>query len=90
MHWNNPEKRADHTDSSGMTLYYTPNLRPNDAAIYMVGQIYLEIPPGSKRYATSSVCDAEDTRELLKAPIKVTRALNHMHYLGKYPEFVVI
>ncbi|XP_062607821.1 uncharacterized protein LOC134269632 [Saccostrea cucullata] len=66
-----------------MTLYYTPNLRPNDAVILMVGQIHLEIPPGSKRYSASSVCDAEDTQKIFAGPINIVRGLNHMHYLGR-------
>nr|XP_034313831.1 dopamine beta-hydroxylase-like [Crassostrea gigas] len=32
VHWNNPEMRDDYSDSSGMTLHYTPKLRPNSAA----------------------------------------------------------
>lgn len=82
MHWNNPEMRDDYSDSSGMTLYYTPKLRPNSAVILMVGQWYLEIPPGKERHTESAVCSKEDTQRLLTGPIKIARALNHMHYLG--------
>lgn len=82
MHWNNPEMRDDYSDSSGMTLYYTPKLRPNSAVILMVGQWYLEIPPGKERHTESAVCSKEDTQRLLTGPIKIVRALNHMHYLG--------
>ena len=45
FHWNNPELRSDYVDSSGMTLYYTRNLRPYSAATFMVGQLQIEIPP---------------------------------------------
>ena len=83
MHWNNPERRSDYQDSSGMTLYFTPNLRANDAAILMIGQTYLHIPPGKDRHTESAVCNRDDTRTLFAGPIHVFRALNHMHYLGK-------
>ena len=83
VHWNNPERRSDYQDSSGMTLYFTPNLRANDAAILMIGQTYLHIPPGKDRHTESAVCNREDTRTLFAGPIHVFRALNHMHYLGE-------
>lgn len=76
--------RDDYNDSSGMTLHYTPKLRPNSAVMLMVGQWYLEIPPGRERHAESAVCSKEDTHRLLTGPIKIVRALNHMHYLGTY------
>ncbi|XP_022313983.1 tyramine beta-hydroxylase-like [Crassostrea virginica] len=87
VHWNNPERRSDYQDSSGMTLYFTPNLRANDAAILMIGQTYLHIPPGKDRHTESAVCNRDDTRTLFAGPIHVFRALNHMHYLGR-EEFV--
>ena len=88
VHWNNPERRSDYQDSSGMTLYFTPNRRPNDVAILMIGQTSLHIPPGRERHIESALCDREDTRTLLAGPIHVVRASNHMHYLGKCVEGV--
>jgi hypothetical protein len=84
FHWNNFEKRADYVDSSGMTLFYTPNKRPNDAITMAVGQHYLEIPPGRERVETDAVCRGEDTQVILSGPIYITEASNHMHYLGKF------
>ncbi|XP_052692764.1 DBH-like monooxygenase protein 2 homolog isoform X1 [Crassostrea angulata] len=83
FHWNNYERRSDYKDSSGMTLYYTPNRRPNDAGIMMIGQTFLEIPPRKEHVEATSVCTAADTWMILKGPVYVTRALNHMHYLGR-------
>ncbi|XP_062566816.1 tyramine beta-hydroxylase-like [Saccostrea cucullata] len=83
FHWNNPERRSDYNDSSGMTLYYTPNRRPNDAAILVVGQDYLEIPPGKDRVEVDAICSADITSRLLSGPVYITRAFNHMHYLGR-------
>ncbi|XP_062619795.1 tyramine beta-hydroxylase-like [Saccostrea cucullata] len=83
FHWNNPELRSDYKDSSGMTLYYTPNRRPNDAAIMMVGQDYLEIPPGKDRVEVDAKCSAKDTNMIFTGPVYITKAFNHMHYLGR-------
>merc|ERR1711936_1312167 len=46
-HWNNPELKDTFYDTSGMTIYYTPVLRKYDAGTILMGQTYLEIPPGS-------------------------------------------
>lgn len=82
MHWNNPQLRADYTDSSGMTFYLTPNLRPNEAGVLMIGQSYLEIPPGQDAYSTEGVCKGSCTPYLMEGPVYITETFNHMHYLG--------
>jgi hypothetical protein len=48
----------------------------------LVGQDYLEIPPGKDRVEVDAVCSSDDTYMALSGPVYVTRALNHMHYLG--------
>ncbi|XP_048748779.1 tyramine beta-hydroxylase-like [Ostrea edulis] len=83
FHWNNYERRSDYVDSSGMTLFYTPNRRPNDATIMVIGQNYLEIPPRKEHAEFHSVCTAQDTKLALSGPVYVTRGFNHMHYLGR-------
>lgn len=88
FHWNNYERRADYVDSSGLTLFYTPELRANDAAIMMIGQLYLEIPPHKDRVEATAVCSPEDTRIALTGPVNISRAFNHMHYLGTSNIFV--
>lgn len=88
FHWNNYERRADYVDSSGLTLFYTPELRANDAAIMMIGQLYLEIPPHKDRVEATAVCSPEDTRIALTGPVNISRAFNHMHYLGTCNIFV--
>ena len=65
-----------------MTLHYTPNLRTEDASVMMIGQGYIEIPPGHESVEVTGECTKEDTRLILKAPIYITQALNHMHYMG--------
>ena len=48
FHWTNVALREDNWDSSGITLYYTPNLRPYDAGTLFTGQSHLVLPPGEK------------------------------------------
>ncbi|CAH1794491.1 unnamed protein product [Owenia fusiformis] len=83
VHWNNPEFRQDYVDSSGMTLYYTPNLREFDAGYLMTGQQYITIPGGQPSYITSAVAESYCTQQYLQSPIYLTESLLHMHYLGK-------
>ncbi|XP_060064280.1 DBH-like monooxygenase protein 1 homolog [Ylistrum balloti] len=82
-HWNNPERRSDYTDSSGLKLYYTPNRRLHDATVLQVGSEYLEIPPGEESVSAESWCSNECTSRYLFGPIYVTRAINHMHHIGR-------
>ncbi|XP_060566803.1 dopamine beta-hydroxylase-like isoform X1 [Ruditapes philippinarum] len=82
LHWNNPFKVSTYTDGSGMSLYLTPNLRPNDAGIFYIGQMYLEIPPGVERYTANSTCTSKCIQEKMKDRISIVGAFNHMHYLG--------
>ncbi|XP_071155442.1 tyramine beta-hydroxylase-like isoform X1 [Mytilus edulis] len=82
FHWNNPQLVSNWKDSSGVTLYYTPKLRDNDAGIMMTGQEDLEIPPGQQSYTVVGKCHSECSRKLIQAPINIFWATNHMHYLG--------
>lgn len=45
IHWNNPLLVSTYEDNSGLTFFMTPNLRQNDAGVFMVGQDYLELEP---------------------------------------------
>ncbi|KAL3870614.1 hypothetical protein ACJMK2_038662 [Sinanodonta woodiana] len=82
FHWNNPALINGTTDSSGMTFYYTPKLRPNDAGVLMIGQTYLYIPPGETAVTAIGTCPGECTKDLMTGNINITTAVNHMHYLG--------
>ncbi|CAG2247962.1 DBH [Mytilus edulis] len=82
FHWNNPQLESNWKDSSGVTLYYTPKLRANDAGIMMTGQVNLEIPPGQQSYTVVGKCHSECSRKLIQDPINIFWATNHMHYLG--------
>ena len=49
VHWNNPERRDDYVDSSGLRVHYTTSLRPNDVGTLTIGQEALFIPPGQQQ-----------------------------------------
>lgn len=82
FHWNNPRFISNDTDSSGMTFYYTPILRENDAAILLIGQSYLEIPPGLSSHTSVGKCHSGCSKQIMNGPINVFWAVNHMHNLG--------
>ncbi|OWF52616.1 tyramine beta-hydroxylase-like [Mizuhopecten yessoensis] len=83
FHWNNPQLRTDYTDSSGLKLYYTPNRRPHNARMWTVGSSYFEIPPGEEEFEVEAWCRNDCTSRYLSGPVYITRAENHMHYLGR-------
>lgn len=82
LHWNNPNLLDHLTDSSGMTIYYTPNLRKYDAELFMFGQEYLKIPPMTKSITYDATCPSDCTVDMFQQNVFITRAVNHMHYLG--------
>ncbi|KAK3087134.1 hypothetical protein FSP39_002131 [Pinctada imbricata] len=89
VHWNNPNLYENQKDRSGLQIYFTPYLRRHDAGMLLVGQEYLEIPPGKKSVRFDSLCSSECTHHLLKGPVHITRAINHMHYLGMKQEIAI-
>ncbi|XP_061173636.1 DBH-like monooxygenase protein 2 homolog [Saccostrea echinata] len=84
IHWNNPDKRTDHMDGSGMYIFLTKTRRIHNTGILLVGQNYIRIPPRSPRVVVTANCSRTDTsRFIVNGPVYFTRALNHMHYLGR-------
>ncbi|XP_060066098.1 tyramine beta-hydroxylase-like [Ylistrum balloti] len=83
LHWNNPEHRSDYTDSSGMKLYFTSNLRQHDATTLTVGTTYIEIPPGEENVEVEALCSSDCSSRYLSGPIYIISAENHMHLLGR-------
>ncbi|KAK7490020.1 hypothetical protein BaRGS_00018720 [Batillaria attramentaria] len=82
MHWTNPKLVDTLYDSSGIVLYYTAKLRPYNAAVMTIGQVSLDIPPGRDSVVYHGACTSGCTNHIMKGPIHITNALNHMHYLG--------
>ena len=84
LHWNNPDLVQHLTDSSGMKVYYTPNLRQYDAELFVFGQEYLSIPPMTDNITYEATCPSDCTIDMFKQKVYITRAINHMHYLGMF------
>ncbi|CAG5132239.1 unnamed protein product [Candidula unifasciata] len=82
LHWNNPDKRSDYIDTSGLQIYYTPNLRRYNAGVLMVGSAYFNLPPRRPEIRIQGHCSGACTNSSIKGSIIVTSAWNHMHYAG--------
>ncbi|KAK3607131.1 hypothetical protein CHS0354_036073 [Potamilus streckersoni] len=82
VHWNNPERYSNYTDSSGIIIYYTETLRPYDAGVFVTGQKSLNIPPRQERVAVEGGCPIDCTAAIISGPVYVNAIYNHMHYLG--------
>ncbi|CAL1534325.1 unnamed protein product, partial [Lymnaea stagnalis] len=83
LHWNNPEERSDLTDSSGLILHFTPNLRQYEAAFLTTGLYKFIIPPEREAFQLKSTCTSACTHTSFKGQAWVTSAWNHMHYAGR-------
>ncbi|WAR31781.1 DOPO-like protein [Mya arenaria] len=83
FHWNNPSLVDSYTDSSGYELYLTPNLRPYNAGVLMIGQSDIAIPPGKMGHVEEGTCPGKCTNQIMTGDIQVTLAINHMHTMGK-------
>nr|KAI8748695.1 tyramine beta-hydroxylase-like [Biomphalaria glabrata] len=84
IHYNNPKHISTYTDASGLRLYYRP-ARPEvqDLFSFTTGQTFLQLPPGQQRVEQVGVCKGSCTSLLLKQPVYLIIALNHMHYFGR-------
>ncbi|MEW5304772.1 MAG: hypothetical protein WDW36_007359 [Sanguina aurantia] len=78
-HYNNPELQEGFVDSSGFTLYYTPNLRPHDLAVLIIGQPVLNLPPGQQAYtAPPALCPSSCT-DKFPTDLNIFAVTPHMH-----------
>ncbi|XP_078603997.1 dopamine beta-hydroxylase-like [Branchiostoma floridae x Branchiostoma japonicum] len=86
IHYNNPGRRKDIVDSSGVRFHYTPTLRRHDAGIMELGLRYLPsmaIPPRQDSYVMTGFCPAQCTAKGLPAGgIQVFASQLHTHLAG--------
>ncbi|XP_060567386.1 MOXD1 homolog 2-like isoform X2 [Ruditapes philippinarum] len=82
LHWNNVEEKSTFVDSSGITLFLTPNLRSNDAGMLTIGQLELNIPPYTARHTEKGTCSSKCTERFMSGNINIVGAMNHMHGIG--------
>ncbi|XP_071121713.1 dopamine beta-hydroxylase-like isoform X1 [Mytilus edulis] len=79
----NPTRRQGYTDSSGMTLYYTPKLRRFDAGVSPLEVTHFSVPPGRESFEVVSACPGDCTVLQVASPIYIVLGMNHMHRLGR-------
>ena len=67
-HFNNADLKTGLTDHSGIKIYYTPKLRPNDAGLLNVGPVVPDIfiPPFQDTYDVSGYCSPMCTSAITK------------------------
>ncbi|XP_021359351.1 dopamine beta-hydroxylase-like [Mizuhopecten yessoensis] len=83
VHWINPLRRTGMTDSSGMALYLTPNLREFNLSHLRIGDISFSVPPKEKSFSLTANCASACTAKHLTGPINVYQGFDHMHYTGR-------
>jgi hypothetical protein len=91
LHWNNePTPQPNLFDNSGMILYYTDVLRPNDGMVVMVGQLNLLIPPNTENITYEGRCKKDCSRYLKPPKVNIASAILHMHLLGQSGDIQLI
>ncbi|KAI9002470.1 PHM/PNGase F domain-containing protein [Hyaloraphidium curvatum] len=84
MHLDNVAGEPDTTDSSGMRLSYTPNLRAQDMGVLTLGVFtqQIVIPPQTSNYTIRSICPSDCTSQLSQKST-IFGAVLHMHTAGR-------
>ncbi|KAK5903563.1 hypothetical protein CgunFtcFv8_007333 [Champsocephalus gunnari] len=90
IHYNNPRKEAGRTDSSGLRLHYTAQLRQHDAGIMTTGvspwtSLAYNIPPKAPEFHTYGVCNTTLFSELLNPvpELQLFAVMLHTHLAGR-------
>ncbi|XP_072748696.1 MOXD1 homolog 1-like [Anoplolepis gracilipes] len=86
VHYNNPSMKRV-IDSSGVRLYLTPKLRPQEAGILVAGvavsPLHL-VPPKQKEYATAGYCTPHCTNMMFPEDgINIISVVLHSHLAGR-------
>ncbi|XP_033753286.1 MOXD1 homolog 1-like [Pecten maximus] len=80
--WHNP-LGLDYQDSSGMVVYFTPNLRPNNAGFATIDSTVFQIPPGISAYPVMGGCPGKCTSMSITKEVYVAMGISLMHRLGR-------
>ncbi|XP_069014865.1 DBH-like monooxygenase protein 2 homolog [Embiotoca jacksoni] len=90
IHYNNPHNKTDITDSSGLRLYYTAQLRQHDMGILTTGlislsKLKLDIPPKAPQFHIYGICNTTHFSELVNPvpDLQVFAVLLHTHLAGR-------
>lgn len=74
-------------DNSGVRVYYTEQLRANDAGVMAVGMAVSPmhiVPPRQSAYKTASLCDKDCTNVIFpERGIKITSVMLHAHLASR-------
>ncbi|KAI9347717.1 PHM/PNGase F domain-containing protein [Obelidium mucronatum] len=83
IHYNNQDYLQNLIDSSGMRIFYTTQLRPNDIGVLTLGSQEIRIPGNSPNYTSTpwSVCPSGCTQQFTQNLTVVSNGF-HMHALG--------
>ncbi|KAM9779549.1 DBH-like monooxygenase protein 2 homolog isoform 2-T3 [Syngnathus typhle] len=90
IHYNNPNNESGRTDSSGLKLHYTDQLRPHDVGILSTGVspsglINYDIPPGATKFRTFGVCNTSLFSQIMEPvpDLQVFAIMMHTHLAGR-------
>ncbi|XP_012993949.4 DBH-like monooxygenase protein 1 homolog isoform X2 [Esox lucius] len=90
VHYDNPDLQQGVVDSSGLRLFYTPELRQYDAGVIETGvwvSLYHMLPPGMPEFVSEGHCTHECLQESLgqemPSGVRVFAILMHAHLAGR-------
>ncbi|CAF4122703.1 unnamed protein product [Rotaria magnacalcarata] len=87
IHYDNPKRALNRTDSSGIRFYMGKELRQHDIGFLSFGTgpnpASLAIPPQVNRFIVDSYCDPKASQHLPESGITVLSAFPHTHLQGK-------
>lgn len=82
IHWHNKELVTGQRDSSGMTLYYTSQLRANTGQVLRIGQRYIHLTEGKRQVEIEGKCSGACTELMSNKTTKIASAFIRMNKLG--------
>ncbi|XP_064084237.1 DBH-like monooxygenase protein 1 [Macrobrachium nipponense] len=86
LHYDNPNLKRGVVDNSGIRIFHTENLRPNDAGILIVGHSVspIQIVPPGREWMSVGICSSNCTKENIPwSGIKIFAGFLHAHLLGR-------
>ncbi|CAF1219237.1 unnamed protein product [Rotaria magnacalcarata] len=87
IHYDNPKRALNRTDSSGIRFYMGKELRQHDIGFLSFGTgpnpASLAIPPQVNRFIVDSYCDPKASQHLPESGITVLSAFPHTHLQGQ-------
>jgi hypothetical protein len=84
MHYDNVDLEVGDTDSSGLRMYITPNLREHNIGSLLVGDTVFKLPGGDSSVTVINECPGDCTARMFpEEGITVTNFIVHQHLFGK-------